>query len=199
MAYLTRKKVGKHYYWQTVESYRDTETGKVKQRVLKHHGKNKPNTVEWYTPVEFIGMAREVLGNIDLDPASNKLAQGWIQSNHYYTEKEDGLSQPWEGRIWCNPPYGNAPKKFLNKGLSEFKTANMTAGIFLLNRSGAEWYSDIKPEFTAICEVRKRIAFIDSKGVKQTSPRYNNDFLYLGNDSAKFDEIFSTIGAVRVF
>ena len=199
MAYLTRKKVKGHYYYQTVESYRDKETGKVKQRVLKHHGKHKPNTVEWYTPSQFVEMAREVLGGIDLDPASNKMAQGWIQAKHYYTKKDDGLSQQWEGRILCNPPYGNLPKKFLNKGLSEYKTGNVTAAIFLLNRSGAEWYSDIKPEFAAICEVRKRIAFIDSKGIKQKSPRYNNDFLYLGNDSAKFSEVFSSIGAVRFF
>ena len=199
MAYLTRKKVGKHHYWQTVESYRDPETKKVKQRVIKHHGKNKPNTIEWYSPPELVEMARSVLGDIDLDPASNKLAQGWIKAKQYYTQKDDGLSRQWQGKIWCNPPYGNLPKKFLNKGLSEYKIGNVTAAIFLLNRSGAEWYSDIKPEFTAICEVRKRIAFIDAKGIKQTSPRYNNDFLYLGSDSVKFSEVFSPIGTVRLF
>ena len=199
MAYLTRKKVKGHYYYQTVESYRDPETKKVRQRVIKHHGRNRPNSVEWFTPPELIEMAREVLGKIDLDPASNKLAQGWIKAKQYYTQKDDGLSQQWQGKIWCNPPYGNLPKRFLAKGLSEYKSGNMTAAIFLLNRSGAEWYSDIKPEFTAICEVRKRIAFIDSKGIKQKSPRYNNDFLYLGNESAKFSEVFSSIGAVRVF
>ena len=24
----------------------------------------------------------------------------------YYTPEQDGLSQPWEGIVWCNPPYG---------------------------------------------------------------------------------------------
>jgi hypothetical protein len=24
----------------------------------------------------------------------------------YFTRKEDGLRQPWTGRVWCNPPYG---------------------------------------------------------------------------------------------
>lgn len=25
----------------------------------------------------------------------------------YYTLADDGLLQPWNGRVWCNPPYSN--------------------------------------------------------------------------------------------
>lgn len=25
----------------------------------------------------------------------------------YYTRADDGLSQPWTGSVWCNPPYSN--------------------------------------------------------------------------------------------
>ena len=198
MAYLIKKKVKGHTYWQTVESYRDPETGKTKKRVLKHHGKTKPQTVEWYTPSEFVEMARQVLGSIDLDPASKKVAQKWIKADNYFTKDDDGLAQPWHGNIWCNPPYGNYPKKFLKKGLSEYHSGNVSGIVFLLNRSGAEWYLDIKPQFSAICEVRKRIAFFDAKGIQQESPRYNNDFLYLGNNSEKFCNIFSSVGDARL-
>ena len=24
----------------------------------------------------------------------------------FCTKEQDGLSQPWEGVVWCNPPYG---------------------------------------------------------------------------------------------
>ena len=24
----------------------------------------------------------------------------------FYTPEDDGLSQPWDGGVWCNPPYG---------------------------------------------------------------------------------------------
>lgn len=45
MAFLRKKKTAGKTYWQTVESYRDPETGKVKQRVLKYHGKTKPKAI----------------------------------------------------------------------------------------------------------------------------------------------------------
>jgi hypothetical protein len=53
--------------------------------------------VEWYTPTLYIEMAREVLGNIDLDPASNDLAQQSIKATQYFTIAEDGLKQSGTG------------------------------------------------------------------------------------------------------
>jgi hypothetical protein len=72
------------------------------------------------------------------------------------------------------------------------------SAVILLNRTGAAWYKSIIKEFAAICEVHKRIAFIDENGQRQSSPRYYNDFLYLGKDVEKFVEVFSAIGDVTV-
>lgn len=33
----------------------------------------------------------------------------------YYTKFEDGLSQPWRGVCWCNPPYGREIGKWVKK------------------------------------------------------------------------------------
>jgi hypothetical protein len=49
--------------------------------------------IEWYTPPHYVFMARQVLGKIDLDPASNEVAQAWIQAAKYFTVVEDGLKQ----------------------------------------------------------------------------------------------------------
>ena len=51
----------------------------------------------WYTPPRYIVLARAVLGDIDLDPASCSAAQAVVQAGSYYTEYEDGLIQPWFG------------------------------------------------------------------------------------------------------
>jgi hypothetical protein len=170
---------------------------------LKNSHGDRDASVEWYTPPEFIELARRVLGKIDLDPASNELAQSWIQAGHFYTKENNGLLQRWFGRVWCNPPYGAIEtrlmaRKFLERGIAAYQADEVEAGIFLLNRTGARWYRELKQQVTAICEVDRRITFIDSQGKRQGSPRYYNDFLYLGKNANPFQEVFQTIGEVRV-
>jgi hypothetical protein len=43
--------------------------------------------VEWYTPTKYIDLAREVLGAIDLDPASSDIAQRDSASHHLFYER----------------------------------------------------------------------------------------------------------------
>ena len=70
------------------------------------------NTVSWYTPSKYIEMARQVMGNIDLDPASCDVAQSWINADVYYANKpwlnDNGLALPWKGNIWVNWPFDDS-------------------------------------------------------------------------------------------
>ncbi len=164
---------------------------------------------EWYTPPQFIELARKVLGKIDLDPASNKVAQQWIKAEKYYTKENNGYAQKWSGNVWCNPPYGRdvnlayGDKKstpvtyyWLKKGIELYQKKEIKQIIFLVNRTGATWYKDIVINFNGLCEVTKRIAFYDSQGNPSTGARYYNDFLYLGNNAYKFEDVFCEIGRV---
>ena len=54
--------------------------------------------VEWYTPFNIIDLAREVLGVINVDPASNLIAQEWIKADKFYTKDTNGLDKPWKGK-----------------------------------------------------------------------------------------------------
>jgi hypothetical protein len=143
-------------------------------------------------------MAREVLGSIDLDPASNALAQSWIQAEKIYTKEDNGLEQKWAYNVFCNPPYGRSVEEWLNKAIDGYQWGDISACIMLLNRTGAAWYKKRKREVTAICEVDRRIAFLDESGKLQSSPRYYNDFIYLGKRPDKFESVFSAIGDVRI-
>src|SRR5215813_2992393 len=62
---------------------------------------------EWYTPPDILEAAREVLGTIDLDPASSAAQQALspVKAANYFTIKNSGLDRPWFGRVWLNPPY----------------------------------------------------------------------------------------------
>jgi len=157
-------------------------------------GHTEGASVEWYTPPEYLNLTRTVLGDIDLDPASNTTAQEWIKAGQFYGKEDDGLAQPWAGRVWCNPPYGKFSRLFMERGLQFYKDGAVTACIFLVNRTGAAWYVDLAQQFDAVCQVRKRINFYGPNGEPEGSPRYYNDFLYLGPDVEKFVAVFSPVG-----
>ncbi len=63
---------------------------------------------EWLTPPEII----RSLGKFDLDPCA-PIARPWDTAALHYTMRDDGLKQPWFGRVWCNPPYGLAAASWL--------------------------------------------------------------------------------------
>ena len=64
-----------------------------------------PDSDERFTP----RWVFDALGEIfDLDPASPVGLDTFVPAKRRYTAEDDGLSQPWEGFVWCNPPFSNA-------------------------------------------------------------------------------------------
>lgn len=58
---------------------------------------------EWPTPQWLVDQLAAEFGPFDLDPAATAAN---AKAPKFYTREQDGLSQPWAGRIWLNPPYG---------------------------------------------------------------------------------------------
>lgn len=65
---------------------------------------------EWLTPPEII----RALGPFDLDPCA-PVVRPWDMASTHYTMHDDGLSKPWSGRVWCNPPYGLEAAAWLDR------------------------------------------------------------------------------------
>jgi len=65
---------------------------------------------EYYTPKLITELARATMGDIDLDPASNCIANENVKALNYFTVKENGLAQKWYGRVFLNHPFHRGEK-----------------------------------------------------------------------------------------
>lgn len=74
--------------------------------------KTVSDTVVWLTPPYII----DALGPFDLDPCAPPDGERPFETAaSYWSEADDGLAQPWHGRVWCNPPYGPGMDRWLTK------------------------------------------------------------------------------------
>lgn len=149
---------------------------------------------EWYTPPDIIAKAVEVIGTIDVDPASNDIAQNIINAKTYYTAETNGLDKPWVGSVWCNPPYSaKLIKQFTKKFYDEWCNGNMTQGIMLTN-SGTDtlWNQNLIHGLQAY--TIGRISFLQPDGTKKATGSRGQLFTYFGPNPDKFVEVFTRDG-----
>lgn len=65
---------------------------------------------EHYTPTNVVTLARAVLKEIDLDPASSEIANARVQAKQFYNQ--GGQIPPWHGTVFLNPPGGTCDEDF---------------------------------------------------------------------------------------
>ncbi len=113
-------------------------------------------TAEWYTPPHIF----EALAvNFDLDPAAPPGGVPWIPARRYFTRRDDGLTQPWTGRTWVNPPYGQQTPLWLAR------LAEHGDGIALVfARSDTSWFQTYASQATALCFIAGRLKFVPGDG-----------------------------------
>jgi hypothetical protein len=152
---------------------------------------------EWFTPSAYLDIAREALGEIDLDPASHVLAQERVRAKTFYTIAEDGLAQEWFGRVWLNPPYCRALlSPFVDKLVAECTSGHVSEAILLThNYTETEWFHTAARAARVICFPSRRIHFVAPSG-EECSPTQGQAFFYFGADDARFCDFFSSIGLI---
>jgi len=149
----------------------------------------------WYTPPRYIALARQVLGDIDLDPASCSAAQAVVRAHRYYTEHEDGLIQPWYGRMWINPPY-SAPTPWVRRIITEYRAGTVTAALMLTNSyTETGWWQDLAAVGVMLF-FRGRLNFWHPEKTS-TQNRTGQTLAYLGPDRTRFAEVFGAHGVIR--
>lgn len=152
---------------------------------------------EWYTPPEYISLARAVLGDIDVDPASSKLAQETVKARQYYDKEQDGLRQPWHGRVWLNPPYSQPLiGKFVGKLLTEWNQGRVDSCIALThNYTDAMWFHDAVSAANVVCFTQGRVRFYEPGG-SFAKPTQGQAFFYFGREIDAFKREFGRVGFI---
>ena len=117
--------------------------------------------IEWYTPDKYLQAARDVLGRIDLDPASSVMAQEKVRTDRFFTIEDDGLHQEWHGNVWLNPPYPQPNiALFASKMVAEFKSGRVKAAVMLThNYTDTRWFHELLAAANAICFTRRSHRF----------------------------------------
>lgn len=159
-------------------------------------------SVEWYTPVWLVERCRTVLGDIHTDPCSCEEAQKVIKAGEWFGEEHDGLSQPWYGNVFMNPPGGWATPEVSEKWgsrsnaqcwhakliheMSHHNTLNAIVVCFNLDTLRA-----LQPK-DPICILRNRVKFDkleNGKRVPGGSPAHGTGLILL-SDSVKMRKLW---------
>lgn len=159
------------------------------------HVTNNSGCNEWYTPAQYVDLAREVLEEIDLDPASCAFANETVKARLFYSEENDGLSRTWRGRVWMNPPYSaELVARFTEKFVNEYNDGNITEGIVLVNNATeTAWFVNMAKAASAVVFPRGRIRY-QSPTRESLAPLQGQAFLYFGDRRGRFLRVFSDVG-----
>ena len=162
------------------------------------------NSRDWCTPVKYVKAVKQMLGEIHLDPCSNRWSAVEAKTE-WRLPDADGLRQEWNyPTIYVNPPYGSDQTRgtkiidWLRK-CSEAHTELGSEVIALvpIAANTKHWKLYVWPTAASICFLYDtRVRFLvegrdDGKGSPMACA-----IVYWGNDKAKFASIFRQHGAV---
>jgi hypothetical protein len=187
--------------WKTrlsdVDGYRNHLIGYMRAETVGYSGHGYVQNVnlsthnEYHIPKKYVEEARKVMGRIDLDPASCAAANKTVKAKKFYTAKDKGETQPWEGCLFINPPYGGEQAKFVKKLMAEMNSGKVQEAIILLSARCTEtnWFQPLWDGL--LCFTDHRLSFNN-----MAEGFMGSVFVYFGPNRAKFIKSFKQFGTI---
>jgi phage N-6-adenine-methyltransferase len=128
------------------------------EEIMINNAMFSSNRDDWETPLELFNQL-DAIYHFDLDVCA--LPHN-AKCDKYYTPDDDGLSKPWEGTCWMNPPYGRQIGRWMEKA---YKSSLVGATVVCLvpSRTDTAWWHDYAMRASKITYIRGRIKFVGAK------------------------------------
>jgi hypothetical protein len=128
---------------------------------MANFGGEVPNvgTTTWLTPPSVL----DALGEFDLDPCA-PLERPWDTAKKHYTTEDDGLIQPWFGRVWCNPPYGKEMNAFLERMVTHAHLGGGGVVLIFARTETKAFFDYVWDKADAILFLKGRLKFYSIDG-----------------------------------
>ena len=112
------------------------------------------NSIYWETPQDFFDrLDAEFHFTLDVCATPEN-----AKCERYYTERDNGLMQPWQGACWMNPPYGREIGRWVRKAYFAAQ-AGATVVCLVPARTDTAWWHDYVMRANEIRFVRGRLRF----------------------------------------
>jgi len=180
--------------------------------------------VHYYTPALWTSLARQVMGSIELDPASAETANEVVGAERFFTESDNGLAQDWKAKtLWMNHPFSKGEKAcktpckkstcvkrghcitedlpsnidWISKLSREYASGNVTEALNICFASTSEaWFKPLlsQPQ----CYIHGRVNYVGPDGRVVQGCTKGSVVTYWGNNVERFAEVFQPYGTIKV-
>ncbi len=124
-------------------------------------------TGEWETPQDVFDALNAEFGGFDLDPCATLEN---TKCKNFYTQEDDGLAQPWWGKVFVNPPYGRGIKQWMQQCyIASRSMANLVVAL-IPSRTDTAWWHDFVMKADEIRFLRGRLCFTRNDGFRGSAP-----------------------------
>ena len=137
------------------------------QQSFYTHAGNSSTSENWETPKELLEPLYSVFGCFSLDPCSPSCGRtAPVKAKVHYTETDDGLSLPWFGVTFMNPPYNRCLSRWTAKAKAEVEQGNaeIVVGLLPARPDTAYWHRDIAGS-ASVLFLRGRLKFGNAEQV----------------------------------
>ena len=124
----------------------------------------------WSTPWDIVHRLEDEFGKFNLDPCCRDET---AKADIYYTKKHNGLSMPWSGRVFMNPPYSR-PGPWLEKAIQATTSMQEAATLvvaLLPVRTDTRWFHQFVWGKAEIRFIKGRIKWLGWQGTPIPNPK----------------------------